>query len=558
MINLTAALFYISGSQAPGLENFARNLQEARVRDGSSYQLYLRDATLLASKELSGQNWTSTKRIFLKQGIGVDEEENWGRLSARLTVPETDFVSASKPIHKLEIIVWAEPRTSPNAASKMTITYPSVDLLSEPSQDFKTFSAEHHYAQDTILGRALARPALVAATKSYPILDRIRLEYQSIPFPRSAYPRPTSLPYVFMAHISLAKGPKWHRSGIEFEYFARSGLDAEADFQGHSVDPTFVGKDSVGDIEIPFGRTEADFLKAHSANSIDQFVIERISTDSQLPDRGAKAYSRGDLATLQTSTTAIRLTGDSLKGQDFELLARFPKLERLDFGELNPFTEISSNDFVILKRLKNLRELVMPIAGGSLSRSDVRAIASLPKLESLDINNLTLTSQEFGLLFGIKTLKKLTARNCKGISDTAFLSLAKNHNIHSLNLLGTEGYSGKSLARLAGKNLREISLDHLSLSAQSALPEFIRKCSLTEISLRNCSVSAELLSTISDTRGLKVLTFWSCIGLDDRKIQQLHALTQPDWVEFLQCPGPSGEGVKNLMNQYDGKYHIIG
>lgn len=538
------------------LASYVSSLQKAKEAAGPSYQRYLRDATLITEQTLEDCEWSAAKKVLSAESIKIEDSPTGdGTVIENLDIPGT-ALSVDGFTFDLNVSLVVDAKPSQTQPSKMMIRDLFVSLVANPDSNFATDSVSSAN-KDTVLGKILLRPAVISAAKQYPIIDTIRLEYHPHYESMDIYESGPPAPYVFDITLSLARGPKWHRSGIELNYFAESDLDSP--LQGDKpIDPHHLPKDVISDLQLPEGTTEGEFPKDRYAKFIPQYMIARVGFDWPDDDKMAAVYGRGDIVSLSVDTKAIKLFGDQFRANNLSSITRFHNLQSLDLTEVEPFTWAGAEDFLFIKQLRNLRDLRLPIADMPVSAAVIKGISMLPHLERLEIYNSRLTASESRLVCGIPTLKYLRLSFCKGLGDDGIALLSRNKKLGTLILQGTAGYSAPAFMRLATlSELRDLDVGPLPKSFDHAVESVVKKSPLEDLSFDTCHISAVLVQVIASKTELRSLAFSSCSGLSDRSIQALVSLKHPDTVDFDGCPGVSEEAVKSLMNRLKGKYEIL-
>ncbi|MBK9145266.1 MAG: protein kinase [Candidatus Melainabacteria bacterium] len=206
----------------------------------------------------------------------------------------------------------------------------------------------------------------------------------------------------------------------------------------------------------------------------------------------------------------LQFRHDDLNGDALSTIVGLP-LSALKLLEC----DVDSKTFSYVKKLRSLKILTLSSCDG-ITPDCLREIASLPGLESIDLNHTAVDDSGLAMLCQIKTLEEVSLRRCVHLSDASLSRLAGLPRLKRLRIGSSGIEDGDTSGLLALRHLDELEVTKTPCS-------ILRRLSLTSLSFYNLErFDASCLLELVSRPKLKNLTLARCPRLDPELESLLH------------------------------------
>jgi hypothetical protein len=121
-------------------------------------------------------------------------------------------------------------------------------LSATPNERYTKFLKRDVYPTDSVLDRVLRSAKVGAAAKEYPFLKRLDVSYDGLRDPNLA-----RRGQGFWVEITLSDSLKNEERVSRLRFFVPSGLDGPCDSEGRPLEPDFLPKDTLGEVQYRGG-----------------------------------------------------------------------------------------------------------------------------------------------------------------------------------------------------------------------------------------------------------------------------------------------------------------
>jgi hypothetical protein len=229
----------------------------------------------------------------------------------------------------------------------------------------------------------------------------------------------------------------------------------------------------------------------------------------------------------------------------------------------------TDKDLAAVAGLKTIREVKLPAAVSQVTDKGVAALAALPDLETLHVDNTQLTDAGLAKLKGLKNLKKLTIANTKvtdkglaalkdfpalewvgvgklNVTATGLTSLTACKEVRSLFVADQPALTDAVLEKVAGMpKLERLEIARAEKVTDKGLVA-LKKASLQRLVIVNCKGVTDVgIAELKNYAQLTDLELWECKGVTDKSVPVLGGMEGLKSLK-LSRSGVSKMGVEEL------------
>jgi Leucine-rich repeat (LRR) protein len=254
-------------------------------------------------------------------------------------------------------------------------------------------------------------------------------------------------------------------------------------------------------------------------------LVQGLSGLRRLTLRNTPQVTDVGIATLAELVQLERLALIDLQisGEAIPTLSKLPALVSLDLRQCK---QIAGAALAPLSNAPALKEL--KLSGYDIDDATLGIVASLPRLESLTVEDASITSEGIGKLAEnpqtAQRIRSLTFARCSALDDDALATLAAFGNLRRLTLRDVP-ITGSCLTKLPMLGQLELlSLNELFLGDE-AFQAFAACQRLKRLELAQNLLTPAAVETIGKLANLEYLNLTDC-GLDDEMLQPLAKLSK--------------------------------
>jgi hypothetical protein len=548
-IGLTGMAFAVDVclAQTPiAADSLAMDLRDGFKRSLNSYQRSLWYAYHSVTGALDDKEWIRIRPSLEAQKFHIEDMGSAG--SSRryeITLDGLAYQPRSGPTHPLIIDLEVSPRISRTAPTTMTIHIVRVGLRAAFHKPFATVVDLSPYPKGSVLDAFLKLPELKDIATQNPLLETVELDYHPPMFMLGIDATNLYEPYGYLMSAELVREQSGHVYTKYPVYEAPSGLDPRKTQDGTKAKPVdFPSGDTFGKI-VPFsmgGEGESGPAMGsviHWGNR-DQRPLER-------PRDLHTANSIADLRAFPANITALKLEGTHITNTDIAAIARFKGLIYLDMSQCegDPNEPIGESALRIISNLEKLQ--CLKLNGGSVTDRLCGTISLLQHLNSLTILQGSITDAGMRRLATLPRLETLEVPYCGRLTNASLQTIGAMTRLRRLNILSSGDYSDTGLRKLGGlKQLRELTigtLPHVTVRGFAFLPRLL---GLTYLCLGYMPLNDAALGYISPLKQLTTLDLIALSRITDAGLLKLRTLDHIGWLGIQFCPRVTPTGINRL------------
>lgn len=278
-----------------------------------------------------------------------------------------------------------------------------------------------------------------------------------------------------------------------------------------------------GKKEIPFSKPKADSSSRPGSNSMSVDAFMRLGS-SRIEDRHVAALAADP--SIAAKVTELKLSGARITGKAFDIMTKFPNLQRLDLTRVNA----TVGNMQRVGKLKSLKAL--DVSFNPLTDQDFAGISGLTNLEEINLTATKITDEGFRCFKQMPKLALMMMDRMGHLQGTGF----KYVNRNSLREIRA---NGSSIGLNAFKSIGgSESLEVLYLNAARVTDEAMRgigSCpNLKELRVEKNDLTNKGVSYLKNHRKLERLILAGNVRLNN---QALGFLTKVKSLKMVNVNG---------------------
>lgn len=524
--------------------NVASLLRRSVRQPNTSYQQVLRNSTHILQQAVLDKNWSEVVASLKDQGL-IRETSNASEDVHDYVIAEDVFKTNEGHSFDFYVQLWKKRKTSINSPTQSVVGRAVAGLRAKPSIPYKRAVGDAIFGNDKAIQKALLSDEAKESGLKYPIVDSIYLEYDLI-FDR--WISWHSWGFDVRLEFVKAKNDKSSRKRVSFTI--PSSLDPPNQNGWTKIVRGFTSKDLVGEAQFRGGS------ESHSTNSgvksnhdildsvfLTKKGVPRWKANVERWPEQVKAYSAGDLRTLNSNIQALTVESREIYGEDFAALARFAKLSVLDLVNCEGLRDED------LRHLSGLAELKKIKLSGEIIHGDgFKHLQGLSKLTHLSLaSSKRLTDQGVAELAKLKHLTYLSLHWSSELTDAQLVKISELFNLKEFSIWGSQRITDKGLGSiLALENLEAFKCSHSSEVSAKGIEELKSLKQLNQITLGYMSQLDDVMIPLTKIKSLEYVTIHG-LKITDKSIQQFRKLPNLKRVYLDGCDVTKA-GVENLKS----------
>ena len=253
----------------------------------------------------------------------------------------------------------------------------------------------------------------------------------------------------------------------------------------------------------------------------------------------------GEIKALPKSTTRIALRG--LGNRAAALLGRFANLRHVEVvrDDEDPFTTAGLQAMAALPKLEQLELNNLP----RLESDALLALGNAPSLHTLDIIGCNVNEPALRTITGLHALRSLSLVGVRTFGLDGAKAIGSCIRLQTLDLTGCDQLTGEAIAQLGTlTDLETLNLSNLPKLSDSALMGLQKLTKLRELRLGAGTFSSMGMQALADMRGMKVLQLSGNPNLVTSALLLLP--TTLESLDLDECPGIGADAGTLLRDRF--------